>query len=128
MKDHQAWKCAVGVAGALTVAIAANFAWAAKPPGPKCTYQNVIELGKGFEELDPPSSEYAFCSKNPVIGTLNGNHVACLSFDPTGDFLGLGYSVFNLGPLASDYSAYWKGLDRDAGGAPCTLLDRSFRF
>ena len=110
MKDHhQAWKWAVGVAGALTIALAANFAWAAKPDGPKCTYQNMIELGKGFEELAPPSSEFAFCSKTPVIGTLNGNDVACLLFDPAGDFFDLGWSLFTLGPLASDYSAYWKG-------------------
>jgi len=99
MKDHhQAWKWAVGVTGALTIALAANFAWAAKPDGPKCTYQNMIELGKGFEEIDPPSSEFAFCSRNPVIGTLNGNNVACLLFDPAGDFFDLGWSLFTLRP------------------------------
>jgi hypothetical protein len=69
----------------------------------------MIELGKGFEELAPPSSEYAFCSKNPVIGTLNGSKVGCLTFDAAGDFWNLGWSVFNLGAMASDYSAYWKG-------------------
>ena len=109
MRDRQVSKFVVGVAGALAFALAANLAWSATPSGPKCTHQNMIELGKGFELIDPPSPEFAVCSKSPIVGTLNGSDVACISFDPTGDFQGLGLSAFNLGAIASDYAAYYKG-------------------
>ena len=106
MKDHQAWKWAVDVIGATTIALATHAVLAAMPHAPKCTHQNFTMSYTDMEVLDPAPAGYPFCVKTFVHGTINGAYVSCALNDVTGDFGPGGMSMFNLGPVAGDFSMY----------------------